>query len=275
MSHSNLAYALPDDDGQELSGKEYDFSAELQQYQEKAATLIPKDELTIKQCAAFIEECKTAAKRVEEKRQVIVGPLNKQVDEANAVYIPVRDAFKSLAKAVDTKVAVFIAEQKRKAEEEQRRINAEAERRRLELERKAEAERRKAQEAAAQGDAEASAKLEAKAEQIEAKAATVAPTVVETPANTIKLGDSTLSVKAPPKDWILPGWDKTKPLPVLSGSFTPLVGDLAKLPDGLRWLLRFCDVNPVRLNQAFKSGERFPKPFAEIEKFGGSTLRSK
>lgn len=255
--------------------KDQDFTAELERYREQAATLIPKDELTLQQCAVFVAECKKAANRVEAARTALVEPHNKIVKDTNALYMPVRQAFQDLARAVDMRAGAFLAEQRRIAEEEQRRINAEAERKRIELERKAEEERKKAEEAAKAGDEQAAAKAAAKAEKIEAKAATVAPTVVETPANTIKLGDSTLSVKAPQKDWILPGWDKTKPLPVLSGSFTPLVGDLAKLPDGLRWLLRFCDVNPVRLNQAFKSGERFPKPFAEIEKFGGSTLRSK
>lgn len=246
----------------------------MQRYQQKAMDLIPCDEASAEACAAFIEEAKNKEKAIEAFRDEKVRPLNEQVAYYNRILKPFVSAYGNAWRTVSERLGRYVAEQKRKAEEEQRRINAEAERKRLELERKAEEERRKAIEAAAQGDAEAAAKAEAKAEKIEAKAATVAPAVVEQVSNKFSLGRSTLSVRAPQKDWMLPGWDKAKPLPVLSGSFGPLVGDLSKLPDGLKWLLRFCDVNPVRLNAAFKSGEKFPKPFAEIEKYGGSNLRS-
>jgi len=273
MSHSNLAYALPEDDGDK--DKDQDFTAELERYREQAATLIPKDELTLQQCAVFVAECKKAANRVEAARTALVEPHNKIVKDTNALYMPVRQAFQDLARAVDMRAGAFLAEQRRIAEEEQRRINAEAERKRLELERKAEEERKKAFEAAAAGDEQAAMKAEAKAEKIEARAATVAPVVVETVSSTIRLGNSTLSVKAPKKTWILPGWDKKKPLPVLAPAFKALVGDLDQLPANLRWLLQFCEVNPVLLNRDFKPHVPFPAPFAVVEEYGGSTLRNK
>lgn len=258
---SNLAEVLPVEEQPAVMAPE---AQELEVYVQRAAALIPTDARSLKQCAVFIEECKLAQKRVEAKRTAQVEPLNKQVKEINAVLIPVRDMFEQLWRRVDQRASQYQYELKRKLEADQRRlIDAANERQRL-LDVKAEEERQKAVAARAAGNEQAAVKLEAKAEQLEHKAALVVPVVVESVAKTIDLGGATLTLKDPGKEWILPGWDKSKPIPATD--------DRLKGVD-LTWLLRFCDVNPVRLNNAYKSGEKFPKPFSEAPKFGGSTLR--
>ena len=242
-------------------------------YQQRAATLIPSDDLTVRQCAEFIEECKLAEKRQEQKRKDKVDPLNAEVKAINALYMPVRDAFGQLWRSVDERVSRFVHEQRQKAQLEQQRLIAEAKKKQDEEDAKAEAARKAAEAARQAGDTKLAAKLDAKAEKSEVKASMITAPIVLAPERTMDLGGNTLSVSAPKKDWMLPGWDKAKPLPVLDASLAALIGKTDALPEGLRWLLRFCDVNPVRLNAAFKSGEKFPAPFGETDKFGGSTLR--
>ena len=242
-------------------------------YEQRASVLVPTDDLTVRQCAEFIEECKLAEKRQEQKRKDKVGPLNAEVTAINALYMPVRDAFGLLWRTVDEKVSRYVHEQQQKARLEQQRLIAEAKKKRDEEDAKAEAVRKAADAARQAGDDKLAAKLDARADKAEVKASMITAPIVLAPERTMDLGGHTLSVNAPKKDWIMAGWDKAKPLPVLDASLAPLIGNTESLPEGLRWLLRFCDINPVRLNAAFKSGEKFPVPFAETDKFGGSTLR--
>lgn len=264
---SNLAEVLPNEESSEL------FEGQLVVYQKRAGELVPSDELTVRQCAEFIEQCKLAEKRVEAKRKEQVDPLNAQVKEINNLYKPVADAFSALWRSVDEKVSRFVHQQRIKAQQEQQRLIDEAKKKQAEEEAKADAARKAAEEARAAGEEKLAAKLEAKADKAEVKASMVTAPIVLAPERTMDLGGNTLSVSAPKKDWMLAAWDKSKPLPVLDASLAPLIGKVDALPEGIRWLLRFCDVNPVRLNAAFKSGEKFPAPFAETDKFGGSTLR--
>lgn len=241
-----------------------DLQSQLSIYQDRAVKLIPSDDLTIRQCAEFIEECKLAEKRQEQKRKDQVDPLNAKVKEINALYMPVRDAFGQLWRSVDERVARFIHEQRQKAALEQQRLIAEAKKRKDEEDAKAEEARRAAEVARQAGDGKLAAKLDAKAEKAEVKASMITAPVVHAPDRTMDLGGNTLSVSAPKKDWMLPSWDKT----------SKLYGDDPRLK-GIdpAWLLRFCVLDAVRLNAAFKSGESFPAPFSTTEKFGGSTLR--
>lgn len=243
-------------------------------YQQRVEALIPKDDLTVKACGEFVEQCKLAAKRVEEKRLAQVGPLNKQVDEINGSLMPVREAFKAMAKAVTERVNKFLDDRRKAAELEQQRLNAEAAAKQAEIDRKAEETRAKAAEAAAAGDTVTAIKLESKANQLEQKAAEIVPEQAALPSNKVELETSTVSFSGPKKVWSLPGWDKKKPLPVLSPSLAPLVGDVSKLPAGLQFILQHADLNPVRLNATYKGGTKFPAPFSEVPDYSGSTLRS-
>lgn len=88
--------------------------------------------------------------------------------------------------------------------------------------------------------------------------------VVEQVASTVKTGAGSVSFKDDKKNWALPGWNKT----------SKLYADSALLAGiDAKWLLRFCIVDAVRLNAAYKSGEMFPKPFGEVVEFGGSMVR--
>lgn len=116
-------------------------------------------------------------------------------------------------------------------------------------------------------------KADGKAEKAELAASNVTTTVIQQQSKTIDLGTSKLSTKAPKKVWILPGWDKAKPLRVTDAKLAKLVGDLDKLPEGVRFLLKYSDLNPVHLNKAF--GEvPFPEPFGTADDFGGAALRT-
>jgi hypothetical protein len=252
----------------------------LETYKGQAEALIPTDEYTLKSCAEFIEQCKLAAKRVEEKRTAQVDPLNKQVKAINEVLIPVRDAFKTLAATVAKKASDFIEDQRLAAQREQQRLIAEANKKKLEEERQAEEARKAAEAARSQGDESTAVEMESKADEAAMAAALTAPLTVQQPARSVDLGGgSTLSFGNQKPDWTLAGWDKKKPLPVIDqGKPDPriasLVGDLRKLPEGIQWLLRFCEINPVLLNKAC-ANEQFPAPFAMTKKAGASSLRGK
>lgn len=242
-------------------------------YRKRASSLIPKDALSLKICAEFVAECKETAKRVEEKRVERVKPFNDEVDAINAVRIPVRELFKDMAKLVTSRVNEYNYELERKALLEQQQRNREAELRQAELDRKADEARAAAQEAQAAGDVKAAIKLESKALQLEQKAAEVVPEQAALPSNTVELGDTTVSFNGPKKIWSLPGWDKKKPLPVLSPELAKLVGDVSKLPAEIQFILQHADLNPVRLNASYKGGMKFPAPFAIVNDFSGSSVR--
>ncbi len=267
---SNLAEVMPELD----AGNE---SSQLTIYQQRAAVLVPTDDLTIRQCAEFIEECKLAEKRQEQKRKDKVDPLNTKVKEINALYMPVRDAFGLLWRTVDEKVSRFVHEQRQQAQIEQQRLIVEAKKKQDEENAKAEAARQAADDAREAGDAKLAAKLDAKADKTEMKASMITAPIVLAPERTMDLGGNTLSVSAPKKDWVLAGWDKAKPMRVMFGGkpdprIAALMGNVEALPEGVRFVLQHADISPVHLNKSF--GQiAFPAPFAETDKFGGSTLR--
>ena len=248
-------------------------SQEIVSYRQRVAALVPTDDTTLKRCGVFVEQCKLAAKRIEDERAVLVAPLNKQVDEINAVRIPIRELFKDMAKAVTEKCNRFLEDRRRKAELEQQQINAEAAARQAELDRKAEESRRKAAEAEAAGNEVEAIKQESKANQLSQKSAEIVPEQAAMPSSKLELEDTTVSFKGPKKVWALTGWDKKKPLPVLSTELKGLVGDISKLPEGLRFILQHADLNPVRLNATYKGGTKFPAPFTEVNDYSGSTVR--
>ena len=113
-------------------------------YNQRVNSLVPTDDVTVRSCGEFVEQCKLAAKRVEEKRTALTEPLNKQVKDLNAVYMPVRDAFQNMAKAVTMRVNKFLDDRRRAAELEQQRINAEAAKKQALLDRQAQEAKDKA-----------------------------------------------------------------------------------------------------------------------------------
>ncbi len=234
-------------------------------YQQKVSALVPTDDRTVKSCGEFVEQCKLAAKRVEDKRTALTEPLSKQVKDINAIYMPVRDAFSGMAKAVTVRVNKFMEDRKRAAELEQQEILAEAARKQAELDRKAREAKAKAAQALESGDEVAATVLESKAAILEQKASEVVPMQVAAPNGKVDLGTSTVSFGGAKKVWALPGWDKEE----------KLYADSAILYGvDLNWLIRFCVVDTVRLNAAFKSGEVFPKPFIVTNDYSKSRVRT-
>lgn len=256
-----------------LNTKQPDRENALSRYRERVDALIPTNDLTVKSCGEFVEQCKLAAKRVEEKRTAITAPLNLQVEEVNAVYMPVREAFNAMAKTVTERVNRFLDDRRRAAELEQQRINAAAAAKQAELDRQAQEARDKAAAAMQQGDTVAASKLAAKADQCEQKAAEVVPMQAALPTNKVELDKSTVSFGGAKKVWSLPGYDKKKPLRVNDPRLAPLLGDVSKLSPGLQFILKHADLNPVYLNASYKGGEKFPAPFAEVNDYSGSVVR--
>ncbi len=233
-------------------------------YQQRVNGLVPMDDLTVKSCGEFVEQCKLAAKRVEDKRKSLTEPLNKQVKDINAIYMPVSDAFSGMAKMVTMRVNKFIDDRRRAAELEQQRLLAEAAKKQAELDRKAQEAKEKAAEALESGNEVAATVLESKAAIFEQKASEVVPMQVAVPTGKVELETSTVSFGGAKKVWSLPGWNKE----------SKLYADSAILEGvDMNWLRRFCVVDTVRLNAAFKSGEVFPKPFIVTNDYSKSRVR--
>lgn len=253
------------------------FDQALQGYKAQAGMLMPTDPASMKRCAAFIETCKVASKYAESRRKEIVDPLNKQVKEHNETWMPITKGFDALWREVDGRLSRYIYEQQQLAIAEQQRELARAAQERAALEKK-EAEAKAAAAAAAQaGDTKAALKAEAKAEELAMKAEHVVAEVVTVQPKTVDLGGATLTAKAPAKTWMLTGWDGAKPLKVMNGDkpdprIASLVGDFSKLPEGVQFLLKVCEMTSVHLNKNF-GVITFPAPFQETMKFGGSVLR--
>ncbi len=87
---------------------------------------------------------------------------------------------------------------------------------------------------------------------------------------TLDLGGATLSTKAPKNTYILPGWDKAKPLKLTD----PKLAELLRDPAGLQFLLQHADLNPVYLNKSF-GVIPFPAPFATVPDYSGASVRGK
>lgn len=235
-------------------------------YEATLSTLPTISKFTLQAYADAVDQIKLAEKGMEAKRKEKVGPLNIQVNEINAAYMPFVKKFEQMWRRLSEIPNRFIAEQRRIADEEQRRLNAMAEQKRLEEERKAQADREAAAAALAAGNMKEAAKLETRADQHELKAATTVAPVVEQVSKKVDTGTSTTSFSGGKKIWTLPGWDGTTKLYADS----PLLAGV-----DLNWLKRFCVLDPVRLNAAYKAGDVFPKPFAETMDFSGATSRGK
>ena len=201
------------------------------------------------------------------------------------IWQPIVKGFEAMGKAKAAEVAQWVDEVNEKAAELQRKEIADKKAKQDELDRKVTAERdeadrirREAAQATTIEDAERlhqqADKMEAKADKHELAASNVVTIVIPTQAKTIDLGSSMLVTKAPKKKWILAGWDAQKPLRLTDSKLSALVGDLEKLPEGVRFLLKYSDLNPVYLNKAFCEVP-FPSPFAETKDYGGSQVRGK
>lgn len=265
----------PEADAERIIASDPDARAQdIATYQQRVNAMVPVDERTVKSCGEFVEQCKLAAKRVEEKRTALTAPLNRQLDDINAIYMPVRDAFKDMAKAVTERVNKFIADRRRAAELEQQRLNQEAARRQALLDQQAQEAKDKAAAAAAEGDTVAATVLESKAAILEQKAAEVVPMQAALPSSKVELEESTVSFRGAKRVWSLNGWmDRKKPLRATDPALTRLLGDISKLPAGVQFILQHSDLNPVYLNASYKGGMKFPDPFTEINDYSGSSLR--
>lgn len=118
------------------------------------------------------------------------------------------------------------------------------------------------------------AKVDARREQIavlEAHASVpVVAHVVEQVERTVKTTAGSVTIKDDKTTWTLVGWDqKTKKCAM--DVVEP--GVFASLPAEIQWLLKVSVLDVPALNQSFKNREKFPKPFGEVVKFGGSAVR--
>lgn len=244
--------------------------AVLANYEAILPTLPPPNKYTLKAWAEAIDCVKASKNTMEAKRKGLVSPLNKEVDDINAAYMPLVKGFDALARRMAEIPNRFIEEQRRLALEEQRRLNAEAEQKRIAEQRKAEEARKAAEAAAAAGNEKEAAKLTSKAEAAEFRAENAVAPIVETVARKVEVGEGAVSFGGGKKKWNLPGWAGDKPIDLLDPLLAPLVGDLTKLPPGIQFLLRFSQLDPRKLNKAYALKEKFPHPFGETTDYSGT-----
>lgn len=235
---------------------------------------VPRDDLSVKRCGRVVEQFKLCAKREEADRKHQLEPHEKEVKRINAEIMPVVKIFTEAARLVTERVNRFLDDRRRAAELEQQRINAEAAKKQALLDRQAQEAKDKAAAAAAAGDMVAATVMENKAVILEQKAAEVIPMQAAQPLRKVELEESTVSFGGAKKVWSLTGWaDKKKPFRVIDPALASLVGDLSKLPEGVRFILKHADLNPVYLNASYKGGEKFPAPFVEVNDYSKSTVR--
>lgn len=248
-------------------------------------SILPVDELSLKKLAVLGATASNSAKFAELNRVAITAPLNKQVDEANALWMPIVKRGKAFAQSIGAIMAKAIDDARRSAAIAQQKLIDDAKAKQDEIDRKAkeareesERVRREAESAKTIEEAEVlhqqADKLEKKADVLEIKSEQVVVQVVATQSKTLDLGASTFSARAPKKQYLLAGWDKSKPLRLTDPKLSSLVGDIEKLPDGLRFLITHSELNPVLLNKSF-GVIKFPAPFTEVDDFGGSSFRTK
>jgi hypothetical protein len=258
---------------------------QLEVVRERFVVLKPTDVLSAKRCAALAVVCTLASNHAESQRTTITEPLNKQVKEANLIWQPIVKGFDELGRTAKMAVAKWVDDERKAAEREQQRLIDEANTKQRELDEKAQREREEAERIRAEADkattideAEALHRqadtLEKKADTHELKASQVVTTVAPMQAKTLDLGTSSLSTKAPKKTYMLAGWDRAKPLRLTDPKLAALVGDIDTLPDGLKFLIQHSELSPVLLNKSF-GVIKFPAPFAEIDDFSGSSVRTK
>jgi hypothetical protein len=249
------------------------------------SALVPVNELSAKRCAALASTCTFASKHAEAQRTTITAPLNQQVTETNAIWQPIVKGFEELARVQKTAVSKWVDEERRKAQVAQQKLIDEAKAKQDALDRKvqeerAEVERLRLEAAQCKTIAEAEVlhqeadRMEKKAAVHEVKASQVVTEVAPMQAKTLDLGSSSFSAKAPKNTYILPGWDKAKPLRLTDPKLATIVGDWSKLPEGVQFLLKHSDLNPVHLNKAFGVIE-FPEPFAVVPDYSGGSVRTK
>lgn len=258
---------------------------QLEACKTRFTTLRPVDPLTVKQCAALIETCTFASRYAERRRTEIVKPLNALVDDANAIWQPIVKGFKEIASVRGAEVSKWIDDQLREQARLQRKAIDDARAAQEALDRKAEQERQEAERIRQLADhaktiEEAEVlhlqadKLEKKADLHELKAEQVVTPVVVAQPKAIDLGSSTFSAKSPKRTYLLAGWDRFKPLRLTDSKLASLIGDAEKLPDGLKFIIQHSELSPVLLNKSF-GVIKFPAPFAEIDDYGGSSVRTK
>jgi hypothetical protein len=253
---------------------------------EKLSTsILPVDELSLKKLAVLGATASNSAKFAEANRVAITGPLNKQVDEANALWMPIVKRGKAFAQQISAIIAKAIDDSRRAAAIAQQKLIDDAKAKQDEIDRKAKEAREEADRVRLAADAattideaevlhQQADRLEKKADVLEVKSEQVVTQVVQAQSKTLDLGGSTFSARAPKKTYLLAGWDRSKPLRLTDTKLSSLVGDIEKLPDGLRFLITHSELNPVLLNKSF-GVIKFPAPFAEVDDFGGSSFRTK
>lgn len=248
----------------------------MKAYETEAGDLTAHDNLSLLRCAAFVETCKVAQSHAETRRKALVDPLNKQVKDHNAVWMPIEKGFDAAWRKTLETANRYIAKRDAEIEAEQRRVAAEAAAAQALIDQQKREAEEAAKAAAEQGDFVAAVELESKAEELRVQAAEIVPEVVPQESSKVQLDSgATLSLGGGGKRiWTLPGWDKKKAIPALDAKFAGLIGDITKLPEGVQFLLSVCDVNPVHLNAKWKApGAKFPRPFIDAPDYSKGSLR--
>ena len=131
----------------------------------------------------LLQNVKTTINGLEADRKAIVQPYDTKTRAVNAHYKVARDKLENAERVLKTGRAQFFAEQERKRQELQRKLQAEADEKARKEAEKAEAERKKAEAYREQGRLDMAEKAEARADRaLETAQSVIAPVLEKTSA---------------------------------------------------------------------------------------------
>lgn len=144
----------------------------VHRFRQLMGTAVTTDEEYVAK-ADMLKQVKAGYKAVEDERLMIVKPINEGLRVVNLRYKTWGEGFLEVETEIKRQLIAYDEEQRKKREEEQRKLQAEIDRQRREAAQRAEEARRKAEEEAAEIRRKAKAEAAEKRRQAEAEAAEI------------------------------------------------------------------------------------------------------
>lgn len=246
---SNLAEVLTED---------APLQHKLATLESEAKDLQVTDDVTRQSADIVIGKLKQAEKEIEQEKEQKTRPLLTELESTRTPFIKALSFVQAIRKELEQRLGTYLANKRKEEQVLQQKAIEDANRKQAELDAKAEADRKAAEALRAAGQTKEADKLDARAEKIEQKAATVVPTIIQATARTTDLGDSKATTQEKP-DWILTGRDKTEKLYADDQVFAGLDWENYR-----RWFV----LDPTKVNKAVQAGEKLPPPFQKTTKYG-------
>lgn len=94
----------------------------IEQFRQRADAMIVNDDSSFAEAVDFTKQCKTGAKRIEEKRKFFVGPYNAVVKRINALFNAKIGALNEIEGVCKQKMLLYHAVKEEQAKKEAQRI---------------------------------------------------------------------------------------------------------------------------------------------------------